>query len=121
MRKILLLCLPLAALLLCGRPVAAATACPATGTCACTVGTGATTCLAAKTAAPYRDVVIQNLSASATIACTDDGSTPAIGAAGSWTIAPGTTSQWASSNVAFTGPFICIASAAATPVTVKGQ
>lgn len=74
----------------------------------CSVGAAATVCAAAKTTLPYRDVVIDNESTAATIACTDDGSTPAPNTAGSYTMGPGATRQWAAANALFIGPFTCI-------------
>jgi hypothetical protein len=87
----------------------------------CTVGTSPIVCLAAKTTHPYRLMVVDNESTTATIACTDDGTTPAINTAGSYTMPLGTTRTWSAANVEFIGPLTCIASGAATPVTVKGQ
>lgn len=101
-------------------------ACPlaasAKGTCACTVGTGSTACLNANTTAPYRAITVDNESTTATIAVTDDGTTPAINTAGSYTIPPGQTRSWPTGpNITFVGPLNVIGSAASTPVTVKGQ
>lgn len=91
------------------------------GSCGATIGTGAVTVLSAKTTSGWRLMLVDNESTSATIACTDDGTTPAINAAGSYTIPPGGTRVWQASNVVFAGPMICLASAGSTPVTVKGQ
>jgi hypothetical protein len=103
-----------------------AAACPlaasASGTCACTVGTGSTVCLNAKTTASYRVITVDNESATAIIACTDDGTTPALNTAGSWTIQPLQTRQWPTGpNLNHSGPLNCLSNTASTPVTVKGQ
>jgi uncharacterized protein YfaQ (DUF2300 family) len=87
----------------------------------CTVGTGATVCVAARSAAPYRYIEIDNESASATIACTIDGTTPAANTAGSFTIATLQQRIFAAANATFSGPLTCISSAASTPVTYIAQ
>src|SRR5262249_17618592 len=87
----------------------------------CTIGTGASVCVPANTTKPYKLVAIGNQSATATISVTDDGSTPAIGAAGSWDIAPGATRIWGNGVSSFSGAFQAISSAGATPVTYTAQ
>jgi hypothetical protein len=87
----------------------------------CTVGTSASVCIAARAAVPYRYIEIDDASATATIACTIDGTTPALNTAGSFTITAGTQRIFAAANVTFGGPLTCIASAASTPVTYVAQ
>lgn len=85
---------------------------------------GTTVALAAKLTAQYRYVVIKNQSAIATLACTDDGSTPAIGAAGSYDAPPGVSLTWgpgANGGPVFGGPFKCISSAASSPASVTAR
>lgn len=122
--RLALLSLPLL-LSQCPLPAYAAS-CPLTGgtrgSCAATIGTGAVTVANASTTKPYKAITIDNESTSATIACTDDGTTPAINTAGSWTIAPGLTRQWPTGpEVSYGSAIQCIASASSTPVTVKAQ
>lgn len=87
----------------------------------CTVGTSAVTCVPARTTAPYRSVDIGDESASASIACTDDGSTPALNAAGSYTIGPLAARHWGQANTVYSGPFKCVGSGAGTPVTFSAE
>lgn len=86
-----------------------------------TVGTGATTVLAAATTRPYRNVAIANQHATAVISCRPSATTPAIGAAGSFDIQPKNTRSWNSANVTWNGPFTCISDTASTPVTVEAD
>jgi hypothetical protein len=93
-------------------------AAPAAHAASATVGTTAAIVVAAKsTQGGYRSVTICNQSASATISVTDDGTTPVIGAAGSYDIPPGACRHWGDSDVVFIGPFTGVASASSTPVS----
>lgn len=109
MRKLIL-----AALLALAPGAAFAAACTVTGT--------AAVCIAAKTTAPYRTVTIAlDIAATQNIGCTDDGSAPTIGNAGTYTIVPGQDRHWGDANTMYVGPFTCIAVSGSQPVTYTAQ
>ena len=92
---------------------------------AVTVGAASAQCLAANTGTGYRLIIIDNESATATIAV-NVGAAAALNTAGSVTIAPYTATNAtgnqrilaAPPNTSFHDPLNCIASAAATPATI---
>lgn len=87
-----------------------------------TVGTSASTVLAAPTVKPHTFVQIQNEATDTTaIACTFGSGTPALNSAGSYTIPAGGTMTWSGTNYRSWDPINCIAGAAGTPVTIEYQ
>lgn len=92
---------------------------------AVTVGTSSAQCLAANTGPGYRLIVIDNESATATIAF-NVGGTAALNTAGSITLYPSVTLNGADSriiiaappNTTMHDPINCIASGASTPATI---
>jgi hypothetical protein len=86
-----------------------------------TVGTSAGQVLAAPAPRGYRLVIIRNQSGAATISCAPGNSSPAIGSAGSFDIAPGTSQTWTAANVVFDAAWYCIASVTNTPVTIEAE
>jgi hypothetical protein len=97
------------------------------GITAATVGTSSAQALAAPTTRGWRLLVIDNESATATIACTlTSQGAAALNSAGSFTILPSATSN---PHTVVLGPFStefweginCIASGASTPVTILAE
>jgi hypothetical protein len=84
---------------------------------AATIGTASAQVIAATTA--RKVLAIHNQSATATVSCAF-GTTALAGAAGSWDIPPQQTLTWSESFVP-PDAVNCLASAAATPVTVEAQ
>jgi|GEM_PF-5583647 hypothetical protein len=85
---------------------------------ATTLGTSSAQALAANTITGYRLIIIDNESATASIACTLNG-TAALNTAGSITLAPQTRVVIGGvPNVSIREPLNCIASAASTPLTI---
>jgi hypothetical protein len=88
------------------------------GIVAASVGTASAQVLAAATGVGRRYLLIDNESATATIACTFDGAA-ALNTAGSWTIAPGgRLALGVGYGVSFSDSLNCIASADGTPATI---
>jgi hypothetical protein len=83
-----------------------------------TIGTSSGQALAGS-ALGRRFLAIDNESVTATVACAF-GATAALNTAGSWTIPPGMTRTWNGSFVP-SDTVNCIASAAATPVTIEAD
>lgn len=100
-----------------GIPVTATTA-PAAGAMTVTAATVGVSSAQALAAGTRKYLFIQNVSATASIACRADGGTAALNTAGSFMLPPLASKVWegsATPNAAIT----CIASAASTPATIE--
>ncbi len=89
-------------------------------TAGCTVGTSSASCLAAGN---YNHVMIQNTSASASIACTWSGSASVLNSSGSVQLQPGMSVLWGpnTSGVPSANGLNCIASSASAPLYVESN
>lgn len=82
---------------------------------AATVGVASASVLAAGT---RKYLFMQNVSATASVACRPDNGTAALNTAGSFMLTPGGSRTWEGSATP-NGQINCIASAASTPVTIE--
>ena len=84
----------------------------------CTVGTSSAQCLAAATAT--NSLLIENTSASATIACSPVGATAALNSSASLQLLPGQSMLWGPSTSGVpAGALTCVASAASSPLFLE--